>query len=290
MRIMAARARFLGIVLAALCTLPLGAAHGDTRTDFLGRLLKSSTQFRVRAQAAISLGRVTGDASVVRTLVSALNDEHPAVRAAAASSLERLGDPSALAALRTRAADSRENSEVRAAAASAVTVLASARVTSAQPEATAPPTTAIVEPPDEQGTATFYVGVGVPGSRVAGLDEALLKGAQDFLRGRVQAVSGVVLAPDGEKPRQAETVMRTRRLTGYFIDSSIVSVEQRPDGGVRASVSVIVGTYPGRDMRSILQGAATVMGGGTTARSQAIEAAFTGALRNLGQAMAAGRR
>ncbi|MEM9193221.1 MAG: hypothetical protein AAGF12_28865, partial [Myxococcota bacterium] len=54
-------------------------------------------------------------------------------------------------------------------------------------------------------------------------------------------------------------------------------------------VSVIVNTYPGRDMRAILQGAATVQGGGSgpQARRQAIEGALSGALRRLPQALQA---
>lgn len=286
------RAWVLGLWMV-LMTLSVGwypsVASADPRNDYLVRLLQSSSQFRVRAQAAISLGRVADDPAVVASLGAALNDEHPAVRAAAASSLERLGNPDALGPLRKRANDSHE--EVRAAVASALSTLQ--RVQTNRGSATASSSTSStptsVEPPVTQGTPTYYVGVGLPGSRVNGLDDATLEEARTFLRGRLVAMEGVLLAPENERPKQAESVIRARNLTGYFIDSSIVSIEPRGDG-VRASVSIIVGTYPGRDMRSILQGAATVMGGGSGARAQAIEAAFTGALRNLGQAMAAGRR
>jgi hypothetical protein len=59
---------------------------------------------------------------------------------------------------------------------------------------------------------------------------------------------------------------------------------------VRAQVSVIVGTYPGRDMRAMLSGAATVSGGGSgdSTRLEAVQAAYSGALRRLPQAMQAG--
>ncbi len=275
------------VALSAAFMDPSSAA-ADPRNDYLVRLLQSSSQFRVRAQAAISLGRVTEDPAVLSSLSTALNDEHPAVRAAAASSLERLGNPSALVALRKRANDSHE--EVRAAVASAVATLERLQPPRGRTSPATVSTSSTVEPPTPRGVPTYYVGVGLPGSRVEGVDQATLEAAREFVRGRVGALDGVLLAPEDERPKQAETLIRSRSLTGYFIDSSIVSVEQRSDGGVRASVSVIVGTYPGRDMRSILQGAATVMGGGSGARAQAIEAAFTGALRNLSQAMAAGRR
>ncbi len=103
-------------------------------------------------------------------------------------------------------------------------------------------------------------------------------------------MAGVALAPENEERRAAERVIGTRKLVGFYVDSSITRIEQRPDGSVRAQVSVIVGTYPGRDMRAMLSGAATVSGAGSQeeAKAQAIQAAFTGALRRLPQAMQSG--
>jgi hypothetical protein len=67
-----------------------------------------------------------------------------------------------------------------------------------------------------------------------------------------------------------------------------VNLETRPDGAVRAQVSVVVQTYPDRNVRSMLSGAATVMGeSGPAAQRAAIEGALTSALRNLSTAMAA---
>jgi len=88
-------------------------AEAQARTDYLIRLLSTSDAFRVRAQAAISLGRVEADSRIVGALSEALGDEHPAVRTAAAASLERLSDPSALAALRSHQRD-RDSSARRA--------------------------------------------------------------------------------------------------------------------------------------------------------------------------------
>jgi len=95
------------------------------------------------------------------------------------------------------------------------------------------------------------------------------------------------LAPEGESRRSAARVIRRRHLAGYFVDSAITQVQQSPRG-LRVTVSVIVGTYPGRDMRAMLSGAATVQGGaGASARRIAIEAALRSALRRLPQALAA---
>ena len=78
-------------------------------------------------------------------------------------------------------------------------------------------------------------------------------------------------------------------MAGFYIDTSIVKVDKSA-GNTRVVVSVVVNTYPGRDMRAILQGAATVPGAtDQRAEERAIEGAIRGALRRLPQAMEASR-
>lgn len=259
-------------------------AHADARTEYLVRLLRTSDAFRVRAQAALSLASVSAEPSVIEALTAALRDESSAVRAAAASSLERLGDVSALPALRAAERDSERG--VRDAVARAVRALE--RVARTTPSTTGGSGSETgVEP--TPGTTRYYVGVGVPGTNVAGIERGTLQSARGFIAGRVQQLEGVRVAPESESPRDAERVIRRDSLTGFYLDSSIVSVETRPDGAVRAAVSVVVQSYPERNVRSMLQGAATVMGqSGPAAQRAAIEAALTSALRNLGTAMAVG--
>jgi hypothetical protein len=291
-------------VLSATLSLGLGTlglgpllARADARTDYLVRLLRTSDAFRVRAQAALSLGTVAVEPAVIEALGAAVRgDDNAAVRAAAASSLERLGDPAALPALREASRD--REATVRTTATRAVRALervarsgggASAAAAATAPTGGGAATGAAVGGGESRGAPRFYVGVGMPGTKVATVDRAVLQGARSFIAGRLQQMDGVVLAPEEESSRQAQQVLRQRSLTGFFLDSSIVSVETRPDGGVRAQVSVIVQSYPDRNVRSMLNGAATVMGQtGTAAQRAAIEGALNGALRNLGTAMGAG--
>jgi hypothetical protein len=123
-----------------------------------------------------------------------------------------------------------------------------------------------------------------------GLSPTALRGLREHVAREVGQISGVLLAPEKEDKRSAERVLTSQKLVGYYIDSSVTSIENKPDGAIRAQVSVIVGTYPGRDMRAMLSGAATLSGGGSgeDAKVQAIQAAYTGALRRLPQAMQAG--
>lgn len=266
--------------------------RADARTDYLVRLLLTSTTFRVRAQAALSLGRIGGQSEQVTNALSrALRDGHPAVRTAAATSLEQRRDTGGLVALRRYRRD--RDRAVRGAIARAISTLERvARTRSAPSHRTTASNNSgsgSAPMPEPTGSARYYVGVGVPGTSVRGLDRDSLESTQDFIRRRIAALEGVRIAPDEESHEDAERVLRRQRMTGYYLDSSIVRIEDRDDG-VRAVVSVIVNTYPGRDMRVILQGAATVQGGGSgpTVQRQAIEGALTGALRRLPQAFAAG--
>lgn len=259
--------------VATLCLAGLPAvARADARSDYLIQLLSASSQFRVRAQAAISLGAVQAEPTVVDALGRALRDEHPAVRAAAANSLGRLAEPTALASLRTATRDPEE--PVRAAATAAVKRI----------EASQGASRGVVEQPTPTGPARYYIAVGAPASRAAGATEADLRAAHDALRSRVREIDGVVLAPAEESSSAAQKVLKSRELKGFYLESSVTSIESKPDGGVRVAISLVVATYPGRDMRAVMQGAATVTGGGDL-KGQAVEAAFKSALRQLPQVL-----
>jgi hypothetical protein len=263
------------IVAVLLCLSSQAVRADDPRSTYLIKLLAGSSQFRVRAQAAISLGTVESSSTSLAALSAALKDVHPAVRAAAASSLGRVGDQSSLSALHALERDTEE--PVRSAARAALDRLASS---------IRPPPVNKEPPPTESGPALYYVSIAEPSAtRVASLDHAALGKARAFIKERVGQIQGVLVAPDSEDSQTAERVLKKRRLKGFYIDSSIVSIEKKQGGGTRVAVSVIVATYPGRDMRAIMQGAATVTGAGDQAYGQAMEGAFTGALRQLSQAL-----
>lgn len=251
----------------------------------------------MRAQAALSLGSVTPEPRVIEVLAEALRrDSDSAVRVAAARSLERLGDPAALPSLRAVERDSEP--AVREAVARAIAAIERSmrgargdRRTQTTGGTTDPAGGAAPEGGGDRGPVAaprYYVGIGTPGTRVAAVDPSVLRSARAFIESRVRQIEGVVVAPESENPREAQRILRERALVGFYLDSSIVNLETRPDGAVRAQVSVVVQTYPDRNVRSMLSGAATVMGeSGPAAQRAAIEGALTSALRNLSTAMAA---
>ncbi|MEC7522623.1 MAG: HEAT repeat domain-containing protein [Myxococcota bacterium] len=274
----------VGAALATLLAVS-AVAYADARTDYLVRALRTSQMFRVRAQAAISLGAVQTEPQVVEALTAALRDDHPTVRAAAASSLERHGDPSALPALRAATRD-RERAVAQAAERAIRTL---ERVARSQPQRhPRGRSRGSSGSSSSSGPARYYVAVGQPGTRVSGVSRDVLDRARSVIASTAGGMSGVEIAPEGERPRAAQRVLSQRSLVGYYLDSSIVELESRPGGGLRARVSVVLQSYPDRNIRSMLNGSATVMGAtGAQAQQQAIEGAIRGALRNLPQAMAA---
>jgi len=274
-RLRGRRARASRLALLIFCLCCSVARADDPRSTYLIKLLEGSSQFRVRAQAAISLGAVEASRGAVDALTKALRDVHPAVRAAAATSLGRVGDAGSLNALRALERDTEE--PVRSAAKAAVGKLASTT-----PSLKVDPVT----PPEPSGPALYYVAIAEPATRVPSVDKQALAKARAFIKQRVSQMQGVRLAPDVETSQAAEQVLKKQRLKGFYLDSSIVSVEKRPGGETRIAVSVIVATYPGRDMRAIMQGAATVSGAGSQTHQQALEGAYSGALRQLSQAFA----
>lgn len=286
-----ARAGARGIVVATMLACGILASGADPsparaqdRSAYMIRLLQTSDSFRVRAQAALSLGRVESSSTVVDALTRALRDDHESVRAAAAASLEALGDPSALGALRAVRRD--RDSVVRAAVQRAIRSLE--RVARTRPTSTGGSSDGGATTPS--GPPRFYVGVGMPGTKVQSIDRRRLEQLRGQIAATVRSMDGVVLAPERESQSQATQAIRRQNLTGYYLDASVVSIEPS-GGGVRAVVSVILNTYPGRDMRAALRGAATVPNGtGAAAEQQALEGAVRGALRSLPQAMAASRR
>lgn len=247
------------IVLALLCA---STAQAEAGEDYLLQLLHSSDAFRVRAQAALSLGQLASTRKSVAALERAVGDQHPAVRVSAISSLRRLGAKESLPVIERATRD--HDKAVRRAAIEAAAVLS-----------------AIGERQRGPGRTQYLVAVGMPGTKAERVSRQMLFDARIFLSEQLLALEGIELAPDDLAPADAKREIAQRQLHGCYLESSIVTLE--PTGsGVRAVVTIIVASYPGREMRGMLRGAATASGGySADTAEQAVQGAFVGALRRL---------
>lgn len=237
-------------------------AHGNGREDYLLRLLRNADAFRVRAQAALSLGQLEKTRRSVAALERATRDRHPAVRVSAITSLRRLESKSSLPVVERATKD--RNKSVRRAALEAAQALE-----------------ALGERRRGPGAPRYLLAVGMPGAKAERVSRQMLFDARIYLSDQLVQLEGIELAPDDLSPADAKSEIARRGLHGFYLESSVVTLEPK-GAGVRAVVSVIVLSYPGRDMRGMLRGAATATGRySPETAEQAIQGAFVGALRRL---------
>lgn len=248
--------------LVVIALLLATVAHADSREDYLVGLLRDSRAFRVRAQAALSLGQLESSRRSVGALERAVRDRHPAVRVSAISSLRRLESKESLPVVEKAIRDG--NKSVRRAAVEAAAALS-----------------AVGERERGPGRTEYLVAVGMPGAKAERVSRQMLFDARIFLSEHLVTLHGVELAPDDLTPADAEREIARRRLHGYYLESSIVTLEPK-GAGVRAVASIIVLSYPGRDMRGMLRGAATASGRySQETAEQAVQGALISALRRL---------
>jgi len=248
----------LGLVSLLLTS----TASAKGRDDYLVGLLSESPAFRVRAQAALSLGQLEPTRRSLEALERAVSDRHPAVRVSAISSLRRLESKESLPVIERAMRDG--NKSVRRAAVEAAAALS-----------------AIGERERGPGPTEYLVSVGMPGAKAERVSRQMLFDARIYLSEQLLKLRGVELAPDDLTPADAKREVIQRRLSGYHLESSIVTLEPT-GGGVRAVVSIIVLSYPGRDMRGMLRGAATASGRYTEHSAElAVHGAMMSALRRL---------
>lgn len=214
----------------ALPLLLVAAVASADKVDDVSRSLLTDSSFRVRAQAALILGKLA-DRRGVPPLIEALRDDNEAVRIAAAASLGKLGDPSALDALRGRMDD--PVIAVRSAAGKAIAALEKAGSDAAPPRAATPAPAA--------GGARFFLEVSPINAGKASPEVA--KMLQEKVRDALGKLDGVALgAPPSGGPQC------------FYVDGNIVNlVAGAPgaDGQVRidCDVKLVVATYPQRSIK-----------------------------------------
>jgi len=268
---------FALIFVSVAMVFPAIASAQDARLAFLGRMLKGSGEYRVRVQAALSLGEI-GGRGAVSPLVEALGDEHPAVRTAAAAALGRVGDASAVEPLEALSRDA--NAGARSAARRSLRSLRSALAEAQAPQEGA----GEGETPAPVGRARFYIGVGDMGNR-SGVRENELKGVlKRAIRDALGRSGSVRIAPDGESPQVSERAIKRDRLDGYFLTGSVLKMQPGAPGMLHAEVSVMVLTNPGRDLRMMLNGSADISSNGpndTSAQDEVLQHAAASAVRRF---------
>lgn len=197
----------------------IGFAQADFEKNV--RLLKSADDFRVRTQAALTLG-ASGESGAVTPLCQALSDPSRTVRIASATGLSRLkkGGGGCLKSRLTVEKDERVLASIKKAL---------ERVSGAGPE------------PAIDGQSKYYVAI----EPLLG-PERLQAPFRVAMVGGIGANDAVAVAPEGESLSQAEKVLQKHpKATGFLLSAK--ALKPSYDGGtLKITISVAILTYPGK--------------------------------------------
>jgi hypothetical protein len=256
-----------------LCSglLLVGPAPARPTLATLSDRLEGSSDFRIRVQAALELGKLRTP-KAVRPLTSALDDPSSSVRAAAAAGLKILGDASALTSLRQHRSDKSE--PVRAQIRSSIEALETRGA-------------ATREPP------RVLIKLGAPRStrtKTSSVEKQLLASS----RTRLDSVPGIqVLPDDDEVARAAEkqdipVLLVTTRIEKLLLERDGVDLVYA------ARVEYLVHRLPGEALAARVAGSAsetaseeeaTDRGKSAEIRRSVLDAAVRSAMRNAPRAL-----
>jgi hypothetical protein len=212
------------VVSLTAVTTPARAAQPQVKVEELTKALLEDTNYKVRVQAALVLGRL-GDHSTVPSLVKALSDPNKTVRAIAAQALGQLADRDAADPLRDLL--KREGDPfVRAQTEKAL---------------------ALVSNDLGQKKAKIYLNFGpfTGGAKSGGAEAAkIIHDALARELGKLQVVT-LTLAPADQK------AFPKTGLQGFYIDGNITRLDDAPAGGsseTSCDVKVMVARWPSKSI------------------------------------------
>lgn len=265
----------LALVLFTLVTLgwPRSAAAQAERIPFLAEKMRDP-DFRVRTNAALALGATNAEPAV-DPLCGGLSDSIDVVRQASAAGLQRLNRKKGLGCLSERA-KVESNETVRSQIQKAIAALEAADGDAAGP--------AGVPTPKENANAKYYVQIApiTNGTdRNAKEIDAIVRAA---VIAKLESLGPYQVAPASESIESAKSAMAKRKLkTGFYLTLNVPAVSY--SGGIRASVSVAISSYPGKSLKATLSGSSQGSGnkGDTNSENQVIQRATETAVGTFAQ-------
>jgi hypothetical protein len=265
---------------SALLVVALSLSTSPGSAQPLGDLVHKVSQgsdFRVRVQAALELGKTKGRVSRL-ALEAALDDENAAVRAAAAAGLKVMGDTQALAALVRHEGDS--SPAVRAQIKNSEDSLR---------KADAPK-------PDVKTEVFVQLGKIRSGGANGTSGGTVLEDVARASKLRLRELPGIALVDDDYEPPAPSKSKSKKGLPTVMLTGSVKRLEQSSDGSSMtylASVEFVLHKMPGQTIKGVVSGSARASGsvGGQESiadlRRSAIEAAVESAVRRAPQALRA---
>jgi len=264
-------------MLGAAVVLVGSLARADAQTDYLVDMLENGGNYRVRVQAATTLGKIRA-ASAVPALVRALGDENELVVISAATALGQIGDTRAIPPLE----QAQTKAPSQAAAAQIATTLRMLKALTPEGD-----TTEI-----EAARAQFLIRVDVMGNSSGEQRKDITEVMRDVVVQALKKQPGVVLQASGLKNDQVKSKLKKEKLKGYILSGSILRMEHVDD---RMVVKISLNVFSNPDYNLLMmpsaEGAVPVMSGTLTredewaAQERALKAVVEALLSNVFKAL-----
>jgi hypothetical protein len=232
-------------MLAICAALVLGGGGTSIAQDASSELT-SNPDFRVRVTAALTLAR-TKPPNARANLERALDDAHPAVRAAAAAALGTLGDPAAIPALE-RKASSESSGSVKAQMRATIDSLRNRGGGAGGGGASI-------------GNAKYVLQLGAMRNNTNVRNDQIGSVMRSAAKSRAASLTGAIVM-DGTDPAIVQQAA-ARKIPILTLDGQLTVLQQSPArAGVsfQAQVEFSVKKYPEQSLQGTMRGAATTTG------------------------------
>jgi len=234
-------------VVCAIAFLAAANASADARSDYLINMLENGATYRIRVQAATTLG-VIRCADAVEALGRALTDESDLVAISAAAALGQIGDAVAIPALEAALKDPPSDPA------------------KAQFETTLRVLRALVQGDDLSAVADveprFLIRVDAMGDSSGGPRKGITETMRAMVVERLGREPGVVLQGPGMSADQVRTKAKKEKLKPFILSGSIMRLE-RKDAQLLVKISLNVFSNPGYNLLAMpsAEGAIAVSNG-----------------------------
>jgi hypothetical protein len=216
----------------AIAFLVTAHASADARSDYLINMLENGATYRIRVQAATTLG-VIRCASAVQALGHALSDESDLVAISSALALGQIGDPSAIPAIEAAL----KNPPSAPAKAQFETTLRVLRALVQGDDLT----------PAGDETPRFLIRVDAMGDSSGAQREDITETMRAMVVDRLGREPGVVLQEPEMKADQVKAKAKKDKLKPFILSGSIMRLE-RLDAQLIVKISLNVFSNPGYNL------------------------------------------
>lgn len=245
---------FFILGLMGIVCLVTARVQADARTDYLLNLLENGSNYRIRVQAATTLGKLRSK-EAKDALVRSLRDEHELVVISSITALGQIGDTSVIQDIEAVLEKTR-SSAVKSQATTTLRVLRSLL---------GPETTDTVA----RGKPRYLIRVDAMGNSSAVQQKEVVQILHDVVISGVGREPDTTMQPAGMKNNQIKQKLKKDKLVGYILSGSLIRMEE-VNGRMVVKIGLNVFTNPEYNllMMPTAEGAVSISTGQSSREAQ----------------------